>query len=140
MSHKVLQRHMTKHLYHPLEVQFQLEVHHRNFVDRGTSMWDQSYLAKAMLQMKDSEVSKLRFSDTCYKPYEYEKWLCGVTRVMIAIHPEMGAYWNRIVAAAEKTYHKYVNYVRTSRVSLRPKKEIHRSDIELKIENEIRTL
>ena len=62
-----------------------------NFVEKETSIWDQRYLVEAMLQMKDSEVAKLRFSDTCYKPYEYEKWLCGVTRVMIAIHPEMGA-------------------------------------------------
>ena len=72
--------------------------------------------------MKDSEVSKLRFSDTCYKPYEYEKWLCGVTRVMIAIPPAMGAYWVRIVEVAEGTYHKYLNDVSTSRASLRPKK------------------
>ena len=92
-----------------------------NFVNKDNSIWDQGYLAKAMLQMKDSDVQKLRFVETWYKPYEYEKWLCGVTRVMVANQPEMAIYWN-LVESAEKTYHKYRNEIRTSRVSLKPAK------------------
>ena len=41
-----------------------------NFVQENHTIWDQSYLAKAMLQMKDAEFVKLRFSDSCYRPYE----------------------------------------------------------------------
>ena len=34
-----------------------------NFVQENSLIWDQSDLAKAMLQMKDADLVKLRFSD-----------------------------------------------------------------------------
>ena len=70
--------------------------------------------------MKDAEFVELRFSDSCHKPYEYEKWIRGLTRAMLASHPELGMYWSRIVQSAESIYHKYLNDVSVARVSLKP--------------------
>ena len=89
--------------------------------------------------MKDAEFVKLRFSDSCYKPYEYEKWIQGLTRTMTASHPELGMYWTRIVQSAESVYHKYLNDVSVTRVSLKPTEVLNRTDIESRIENKIRT-
>ena len=41
-------------------------------------IWDQPYLSKALQQMKDSEVAKLRLSPDCNKPLEYEKWIMNL--------------------------------------------------------------
>ena len=57
-----------------------------------------------MLQMKDSEVWRLKFPENCHKPYEYEKWIQAVNRSMEARHPEIGVYWGRVTRAAEETY------------------------------------
>ena len=111
-----------------------------NFVQENHTIWDQSYLAKAMLQMKDAEFVKLWSSDSCYRPYEYEKWIRGLTRAMTASHPELGAYWSRIVQSAESIYHQYLNDVSVTRVSLKPTEILNRTDIELRIENKIRTI
>ena len=73
-----------------------------NFVQESAEIWHQSYLAKALLQLKETEFAKLRFSDSSYKPYEYEKWIRGFTRVMESTHPELGSYWTRVLTAAEK--------------------------------------
>ena len=93
-----------------------------------------------MLQMKDAEFVKLRFSDNSYRPYEYEKWIRGLTRAMTATHPELGAYWSRVVGAAEAVYHRYLTDVSATRVSLKPVEVLSRTDIEERIENKIRTI
>ena len=41
--------------------------------DKGR--WDQSYLARVLQQMKDSEMTKLKMPSSCYKPLEYENGL-----------------------------------------------------------------
>ena len=38
-------------------------------------IWDQSYLSRALQQMKDSEIAKLRLPPSCNKPLEYENGL-----------------------------------------------------------------
>ena len=60
-----------------------------NYVQMNSD-WDQGFLAKSLLQMKHGEFTKLRFADGCYKPYEYEKWIHAITRVLTAMHPEHG--------------------------------------------------
>ena len=80
--------------------------------------------------MKDSECAKLRFVDSCYKPYEYEKWICGVNRMMTATHPELGAYWTRVVETAQSTYFQYLNDVSVTRVSLKPRQVLNRREVE----------
>ena len=42
------------------------------------NIWEQAYLSKVLQQMKDSEIAKLRFSSTSYKPLEYEKWIRSI--------------------------------------------------------------
>ena len=59
---------------------------------------------------------------------------------MAATHPEMGIYWDLIVKYAEAIYHKYLGEISTSRVCSKPTKKVSRSDIELRLENKIRTL
>ena len=39
------------------------------------NIWEQSYLSKALQQMKDSEIAKLRFVSGGNRPFEFEKWL-----------------------------------------------------------------
>ena len=58
---------------------------------------------------------------------------------MTASHPELGMYWTRIVQSAESIYHKYLNDVSVTRVSLKPTEVLNRTDIESRIENKIRT-
>ena len=72
-----------------------------NFMHENEGIWDQNYLAKALLQMKDTEFAKLKFVDGSYRPYEYERWIRAITMNMTALHPELGAYWLRVVASAE---------------------------------------
>ena len=67
-------------------------------------IWNQSYLSKALQQMKDSEVVKLKFPPNSSKPLEYEKWVTLVGTTMKGLHPEIGIYWERAVASAEKSY------------------------------------
>ena len=71
--------------------------------DEGT--WDQTYLAKALQTMKDSEIAKLRFSSTCNKPLEYEKWLLNLNTTMQGLHPEIGNYWSCLCITAENSMH-----------------------------------
>ena len=65
-------------------------------------IWDQSYLSKALQQMKDSEIAKLRLPPSCYKPLEYEKWVMSLNTTMKGLHPETGHYWQRVGTLAEK--------------------------------------
>ena len=64
-------------------------------------IWDQTYLSKALQQMKDSEIAKLKFPPNSSKPLEYEKWVTLVSTTMKGLHPEIGNYWERAIAAAE---------------------------------------
>ena len=72
------------------------------FMEEADKVWQQEYLARALLQMKETEIMKLKFVDGSYRPYEYERWINAVTRTMTALHPEMGNYWKRVVRSAEK--------------------------------------
>ena len=60
-----------------------------------------------MLQMKDGDMIKLKFSDGCYKPYEYEKWAQADKRLMTGYHPEIGVYWDRIAQASEDVHQHF---------------------------------
>ena len=106
----------------------------------NSGVWDQNYLAKALMTLKETEFQKLKFPDGCYKPYEYEKWIKAVTMSLTAVHPELGGYWNRVVKSAEAVYNAYLNDVSTTRVSLKPKDTLQRTEIEERMENKIRTL
>ena len=44
-----------------------------NYVHEDQGVWDQTYLAKALLQMKEAEFPKL-FVEGSYRPYQYERW------------------------------------------------------------------
>ena len=59
---------------------------------------------------------------------------------MTASHPELGAYWLRIVGSAESVYQRYSTDVSSTRVSLKPTETLNRTDIEGRIENKIRTV
>ena len=59
---------------------------------------------------------------------------------LTAVHPELGGYWNRVVKSAEVVYNTYLNDVSTTRVSLKPKDTLQRTEIEGRMENKIRTL
>ena len=110
------------------------------FVHEKEEVWEQSYLATALLQMKETEFLKLRFSEGGYKPYEYERWIRAVTRNLTALHPEMGQYWERVVSSAESVYNKYLNDVSAARVSLKPTEVLCRTPIEERMEHKMRTV
>ena len=59
---------------------------------------------------------------------------------LTAVHPEMGAYWQRVVQSAGTVYNTYLNDVSTTRVSLKPTEILHRTEIEGRMENKVRTL
>ena len=67
-------------------------------------IWNQSYLAKALQNMKETDFAKLRFMPGCSKPLEYEKWVTLISTTMNGHHTEIGLYWQRVVACAEKAY------------------------------------
>ena len=78
------------------------------YVQSDEKIWNQSLLAKVLLQMKDSEIAKLKFIDGSYKPFEYERWIMSVNRPMEGLHPEIGLYWEKVSKEAEETYFKYL--------------------------------
>ena len=51
-------------------------------------IWEQNYLSKALQNMKDSEVPKLKLPSTGDRPQEYEKWITNVSTMMKGLHPE----------------------------------------------------
>ena len=59
---------------------------------------------------------------------------------MTASHPELGTSWLRIVSSAESVYQRYLIDVISTRVSLKPTETLNRTDIEGRIENNIRTV
>ena len=84
------------------------------------SVWNQSYLAKALQNMKETDFAKLRFSPGSSKPVEYEKWVVLMETTTHAQHTEIGLYWKRVVACAEKAYSKYIKDVSYTRISISP--------------------
>ena len=97
------------------------------YSEADKSIWEQSYLSKALQQMKDSEISKLKFSSASYKPVEYEKWIKTVSTTMKGLHPEIGRYWRAVCTLAEKTYEKYLNDLSSTRVSIFPSEVVART-------------
>ena len=69
-----------------------------------------------------------------------KKWIKAVTMTLTAVHPEMGGYWQRVVKSAESVYNAYLNDVSTTRVSLKPTETLHRTEIEGRMENKVRTM
>ena len=92
------------------------------------------------MTMKEAEFSKLRFVEGSYRPFEYERWVKAITRTLTSMHPELGAYWQRILKSAEDVYHRYLADVSTTRVSLKPTETLSRTAVEDRIENKIRTM
>ena len=74
-------------------------------------IWNQSYLAKSLQNVKESDFIKLKFPAQVPKPVEFEKWLRQLETTTHALHPEVGIYWKRVVAAAahEATGHDGAN-------------------------------
>ena len=87
-----------------------------------------------LLQLKDSEVKKLIFAENIYKPFEYEKWVMAVNRLMDSFHPEIGAYWLRVSRAAKETYRQYLKDLRVRSASMQPIQVLNRTQIESRIE------
>ena len=90
--------------------------------------------------MKDSEILKLRFTATSYKPLEYEKWIKTVSTTMKGLHPEIGRYWQAVCTLAETTYEKYLNDLSFTRVSILPSEVVAGTPIEERIESRLRMM
>ena len=65
-------------------------------------------LAKTMMGIKDTDVSKLKCDLSSYKPLEFEKWILSFKGVMKGYHPETAIYFKGVARAAEDTYQKYL--------------------------------
>ena len=87
------------------------------FLDAEDAVWNQSYLAKALLQIKETDMVKLKFTEGSYKPYEYEKWVQALKRLTNGYHPEIGVYWDRITKSSEDVFLQYLRDVNVTRVS-----------------------
>jgi len=92
--------------------------------------WNQSYLAKALQNMKETDFAKLKFLPGCSKPMEYEKWMALMATTTHGHHTEIGLYWNRVVACAEKAYSKYIKDVSYTRIGISPEEQLPRTTIE----------
>ena len=99
------------------------------YVQTDESIWNQNMLAKVLLQMKDSEIAKLRFVDGSYKPFEYEKWIMSINRAMKGFRPKIGSYWERVRQHAEDTYLNYIKDLSYTRVMLQPAQKLDRTPI-----------
>ena len=86
------------------------------------AVWNQSALSKALQMMKDTELGKLKFTPGGSKPLEYEKWMNLMATTMNGHHPEIGAYWQRVVVCAEKAYSSYNKDVSYTRIGIFPLK------------------
>ena len=60
----------------------------------------------------------LKFPPNCSKPLEYEKWVTLVGTTMKGLHPEIGNYWDRAIASAERPYQNYLKDVSYTRVRI----------------------
>ena len=97
-------------------------------------IWEQNYLSKALQQMKDSEIAKLRFVSGGNRPFEFEKWLSLITTTLNGMHPEIGSYWKQVVDSATEAYQKYLRDVSYTRVNITPNEALARTTIEKRIE------
>ena len=84
------------------------------------AVWNQSALSKALQMMKDTEITKLKFTAGSSRPLEYEKWMTLMGTTMNGHHPEIGAYWQRVVECAEKAYSSYIKDVSYTRIGIFP--------------------
>ena len=73
------------------------------YVQSDDSSWNQSLLAKVLLQLKDNEVTKLSLTNGCYKPFEYEKWRMSMDRTMNGLHPEIGKIGQKSLRKLKKS-------------------------------------
>ena len=99
------------------------------------SVWNQSYLAKALQNMKETDFAKLKFSAQSNKPFEFEKWLVLMETTTHAQHQEIGLYWKRAVDSAEKAYSKYIQDVSYTRIGIAPEERPPLTMIEERIES-----
>ena len=98
-------------------------------------VWNQSYLAKALQNMKETDFAKLKFLPGSNKPVEYEKWVVLMDTTTHAQHTEIGLYWKRVVASAEKAYSKHIKDVSYTRIGISPDEQSPRNMIEERIES-----
>ena len=103
-------------------------------------IWHQSYLAKSLQQVKETDFAKLKFPAQVPKPVEFEKWLRQLETTTHALHPEIGIYWKRVVAAAEEAYLRYIAEVGCSRISIVPKPIKAMTLIEERMESKLRMI
>merc|ERR1711989_137222 len=101
------------------------------------AVWNQSALSKALQMMKDTELGKLKFTPGGSKPLEYEKWMNPMATTMNGHHPEIGAYWQRVVDSAEKAYSSYNKDVSYTRIGIFPTEKLPRTPIEERIESRL---
>ena len=87
--------------------------------------------------MKDTELGKLKFTPGGSKPLEYEKWMNLMATTMNGHHPEIGAYWQRVVESAEKAYSSYIKDVSYTRIGIFPTEKLPRTPIEERIESRL---
>ena len=87
--------------------------------------------------MKDTELGKLKFTPGGSKPLEYEKWMNLMATTMNGHHPEIGAYWQRVVVCAEKAYSSYIKDVSYTRIGIFPTEKLPRTPIEERIESRL---
>ena len=80
--------------------------------------------------MKETDFAKLKFLPGCNKPVEYEKWVVLMDTTTHAQHTEIGLYWKRVVASAEKAYSKYIKDVSYTRIGISPDEQLPRNMIE----------
>ena len=104
------------------------------------SVWNQSYLAKALQNMKDTDFAKLKFTTSSNKPAEFEKWLILMETTTHAQHQEIGSYWKRVVDLADKAYHKYLKDVSYTRIAIAPDDRPPSTMIEERIESRLKMI
>ena len=101
------------------------------------SIWNQSYLAKALQTMKEADFAQLKFASGANKPVEYEKWVVRMDTTTHAQHTEIGLYWKRVVDCAQKSYAKYIKDVSYTRNCISPEERLPRNVIEERIESRL---
>ena len=104
------------------------------------SVWNQSYLAKALQNMKETDFAKLKFTSSANKPAEFEKWLILMETTTHAQHQEIGSYWKRVVDLADVAYHKYLKDVSYTRIAIAPEERPPSTHIEERIESRLRMI
>ena len=99
-----------------------------------------STLVKTLLSIKDSDVQKSKFDPHAYRPWEYERWILSVERVMDGYHPETARYCKRVSKFAFRTYLSYLTAISAQRVHLQPDGPVDFTSTESRTEMRLRTL